>query len=320
MQENQTGGHTIKSHGAKVARIHMHDWLILILLIVIDVILNLIEPFHRFVGEEMMIDLKYPMKDNTVPVWAVPIIAILLPFAAILANYFYRRNVYDLHHATLGLLYSVLITGVITDAIKDAVGRPRPNFFWRCFPNGAALFDPLTKNVICHGDKGVIKEGHKSFPSGHTSWCFAGLSFLSWYLSGKIRAFDRKGHIAKLAIVLLPLLMAALVGVSRVDDYWHHWQDVFVGGLIGMTVASFCYLQCFPFPHVKDGWAPHAYFQVLAEGNHVQSSTTRIPSLRLRQPEIETTYMQPGFSRESTGNDSHSTSPIFDAMENGKRF
>lgn len=64
--------------------------------------------------------------------------------------------------------------------------------------------------------------------------CFAGLSFLSWYLSGKIRAFDRKGHIAKLAIVLLPLLMAALVGVSRVDDYWHHWQDVFVGGLIGM--------------------------------------------------------------------------------------
>lgn len=28
-----------------------------------------------------------------------------------------------------GLLYAVLITGVITDAIKDAVGRPRPNFF-----------------------------------------------------------------------------------------------------------------------------------------------------------------------------------------------
>ena len=63
---------------------------------------------------------------------------------------------------------------------------------------------------------------------------FAGLGFLAWYLCGKIRAFDRRGHVAKLCIVLLPLLMAAMVAVSRVDDYWHHWQDVFTGGLIGL--------------------------------------------------------------------------------------
>lgn len=62
---------------------------------------------------------------------------------------------------------------------------------------------------------------------------FAGLSFLAWYLSGKFRAFDRRGHVAKLCIVFLPILLAALVGVSRVDDYWHHWQDVFAGGLLG---------------------------------------------------------------------------------------
>lgn len=62
---------------------------------------------------------------------------------------------------------------------------------------------------------------------------FAGLVYLSWYLSGKIRVFDRRGHVAKLCLVFLPVLVAAMIAVSRVDDYWHHWQDVFAGGLIG---------------------------------------------------------------------------------------
>ena len=107
----------------------------------------------------------------------------------------------------------MLITAVITDAIKDGVGRPRPDFFWRCFPDGKdvrllagnstfsshkfifvdlptvqlllscmeskltkthrrtlfQLYDNVTTGVLCHGEKSVIKEGHKSFPSGHAS-------------------------------------------------------------------------------------------------------------------------------------------------------
>ncbi|KAJ6324409.1 hypothetical protein OIU76_011666 [Salix suchowensis] len=256
--------HTIKSHGAKIARDHLHDWLILLLLVVIEVILFAMHPFYRFVGKDMMTDLKYPLKGNTVPVWTVPLYAVLLPVAVFLLVYMRRKDVYDLHHSILGLLFSVLITAVITDAIKNALGWPRPDFFWRCFPDGKELFDRWG-NVICHGKGSDVKEGHKSFPSGHTSWSFAGLGFLSLYLSGKIKAFDRKGHVAKLCIVFLPLLAASLVAISRVDDYWHHWQDVFAGGLLGLIVAAFCYAQFFPPPYNDDGWGPYAYFQALEE-------------------------------------------------------
>lgn len=67
----------------------------------------------------------------------------------------------------------------------------------------------------------------------YSAGSFAGLGFCSWYLAGKLNAFDRKGHVGKLCIVIAPLLLAALVAVSRVDDYWHHWQDVFTGGFLG---------------------------------------------------------------------------------------
>ncbi|KAK9925813.1 hypothetical protein M0R45_023078 [Rubus argutus] len=292
MPEIHLGSHTLKSHGAKVANVHKYDWIILLVLGAIDITLNVIEPFHRFVGEEMMTDMKYPFHEDTIPMWAVPIYAIVLPTAIFFAFYFCRKDVYDLHHAILGLFYSILITLVITDAIKDAVGRPRPNFFWRCFPDGISVFDPQTKNVMCTGDKKIIKEGYKSFPSGHSSVSFAGLGFLAWYLSGKIKVFDRRGHAAKLCIILLPILGAALVGVSRVDDYWHHWQDVFAGGLLGLVIASICYLQSFPLPNQDEGWAPHTYFLTMAAERN-DASAARLNSLRMRRSDVETPDSSP---------------------------
>ncbi|KAF2533833.1 hypothetical protein F2Q70_00031596 [Brassica cretica] len=257
MQEIDLGIHTIRSH------------------------------WRRYVGKDMMTDLKYSFNDNTIPVWSVPIYAVLLPIIIFVCFYVKRTCVYDLHHSILGLLFTVLITGIITDSIKLATGRPRPNFYWRCFPDGNELYDALG-GVVCHGEPGEVKEGHKSFPSGHTSWSFAGLGFLSLYLSGKIKAFNREGHVAKLCIVFAPLLAACLVGISRVDDYWHHWQDVFAGGLIGLFVAAFCYRQFYPNPYHEEGWGPYAYFIAAQErGSQQNGDALRTMSLPVEPTSLE---------------------------------
>ncbi|XP_047944198.1 lipid phosphate phosphatase 2-like [Salvia hispanica] len=274
--------HTVQSHGARLARLHMQDWLILLLLAGIDGGLNIIEPFHRYISSDLMTDLKYPLKiPDTVPMWAVPVYAVILPCLVFLIYYHRRKDVYDLHHAILGLAYSVLITAVITDSIKDAVGRPRPNFYFRCFPDGIAIFNPNNGDVMCTGDRKLIKEGYKSFPSGHSAWSFAGLGFLAWYLSGKIKVFDKRGHAAKICIVLIPYLFAALVAISRVDDYWHHWTDVFTGSMLGIVVSSICYLQFFPFPNCNNGWATHAFIRMMEE-NRFECDIEEIETTQFR--------------------------------------
>ncbi|KAK8691524.1 hypothetical protein V6N13_075034 [Hibiscus sabdariffa] len=333
----QQGRHPIKTHGAKVARDHLHDWLILMLLVMIEVGLFVIHPFYRFVGKDMMTDLKYPMKANTVPVWAVPIYSVLLPICVFIFVYFRRRDVYDLHHSVLGLLFAVLITAVITDAIKDAVGRPRPDFFWRCFPDGKDVYDRWG-NVVCHGNKADIREGHKSFPSGQSSlfvhaiyyeldteWSFAGLGFLSLYLSGKVKVFDRKGHIAKLCIILLPLLAASLVAVSRVDDYWHHWNDVFAGAFLGLVVAAFCYRQFFPNPYDDQGWGPYAYFDALMEesikDNEDGAAAQTTNALTAQTLEVHVVNQTPPWNRDNFSSPQldYGATSRYDDMELGRR-
>lgn len=242
------------AHILRPLKFHVFDWILLISLGGLDVLLNIINPFHRFVGNTMLNDLMYPIKDNTIPFWAVPIMAIGIPLLLFFVNAIRERRFEALHHAVLGLLFAVLLAAIITDAIKDGIGQPRPDFFWRCFPDGIQVFNETTGDVICHGLSSVIREGYKSFPSGHSSWSFAGLGFLSLHLGDRMNISNSQGRVGKLVIVMAPLMLATFVAISRIDDYLHRWQDVFVGALIGLGMAFLCHKQFFPSYNRVNGW------------------------------------------------------------------
>jgi diacylglycerol diphosphate phosphatase/phosphatidate phosphatase len=144
-------------------------------------------------------------------------------------NFFTVRLWWDFHNGTLGLILGLALSGVITQFMKVTVGRPRPDLIDRCQPPAGAT-DPafgLTSYTICtQTDLAILKDGFRSFPSGHSSLSFAGLGFLSFYLAGKFHLFDRRGHAHKAWISVTPLCGAALVAISRTMDYRHIFRPL----------------------------------------------------------------------------------------------
>ncbi|CAI5474091.1 unnamed protein product [Closterium sp. Yama58-4] len=146
----------------------------------------------------------------------------------------------------LGLLFAFFSTILITDALKVSVGRPRPDFFIRCFPSGVPVYSS-SGNVLCNGNPSVVSEGRKSFPSGHASVSFSGLAYLSFFLAAKLHSLSSSAaHLWRLLPPALPLVGGVAVGITRIDDYWHFPFDVFVGSLIGISFAAICYFIHYP--------------------------------------------------------------------------
>lgn len=82
----------------------------------------------------------------------------------------------------LGFLSSLIITSFLTDIIKNSVGRPRPDLISRCRPEKGTPEHTLVAFTVClETDHHILHEGWRSFPSGHSSFAFAGLGYLSLY-------------------------------------------------------------------------------------------------------------------------------------------
>ncbi len=124
-------------------------------------------------------------------------------------------GIYRFKYAVMGVsLY--LASGIVSQILKSIFRIPRPKVFFE----GTVLVTYVKDFEIWASN---------SFPSGHTTAGFTMFLFVA------IISRNR-------AISFVCLLMASMIGISRVYLVQHFLIDIYVGSIIGVVVTSFLYI------------------------------------------------------------------------------
>lgn len=234
-------------------RTYGYDWAAaLVLFVVIQVLCQFIEPFHRYLPPNDA-SVNYPSTPDIVPDWALAIVSPIIPIVFIVAvNRLKKCGNHDLHHAILALAISVMMTLNITTVLKMAAGRYRPDW---------------------NNDVTPDRQGRYSFPSGHSSMSFSGMVFICLYLFAKFRIWGSKHThcYAKVCLLTSPMLLAFFVAISRTMDYHHHFADIIAGAIIGTGCTVYSYFLYFPSLWSKNCHKPLSYY---APGESLDISAT----------------------------------------------
>lgn len=76
----------------------------------------------------------------------------------------FRPGFHKAHVTIFGLFISVFLTSLLTDIIKNAVGRPRPDLIARCKPKPGSPEHSLVTILVCtEPDHHVLHDGWRKF-------------------------------------------------------------------------------------------------------------------------------------------------------------
>jgi len=201
----------------------------------------------------------------------------------------WKRKLYMLNTTWLGLGLACAAVLLFTDGMKNLAGRPRPDMLARCNPD-PTLFDANTVGPnlvtfdVCQrstDDPNIdLLDGFRSFPSGHSSLSFAGLTYLSMFFinfvfslhlptvlprpnrnnlvpqtpagAGRDSDIAAQGtqsdqpepYIPTLLALLfcgVPVLLAAYIASTRYADSRHHGFDILFGAAEGVVCGYFAW-------------------------------------------------------------------------------
>eukprot|EP00798_Chlamydomonas_sp_ICE-L_P030785 gene30786-35826_t len=264
-------------------REHVADLAGALTLVIIFFALDKAPPRRAFVATEMLHEYSMPYHGNTVPPHMVLFFSYILPLIVIvLVKVAWKGTWKDLYRTIVTLYFTVAIVGVITNCIKIMIGRPRPNFVYRCWEDGKPVFKD--ENIyggwpLCGCELPVEIEHLKSFPSGHSSLSSAGLGFLTFFLLSQTKAFSGTCHPWRVFISLMPAVGAILIGVTRVMDYWHHPTDVIAGLTLGFSISFLMHQHLFP-------WFSHPESDSLSpRGNRAKEMSSNNAPLLMLDPQ-----------------------------------
>lgn len=100
----------------------------------------------------------------------------------------------------MGLALSLAMAFMVTQGMKLLFGKPRPDFLSRCQPDLSRISEftvnPIgddfnsnwvlvTSGICTNENDDILQDGFKSFPSGHSSFSWAGLLYLTLFLASK---------------------------------------------------------------------------------------------------------------------------------------
>lgn len=211
--------------------------------------------------------------------------------------------------AALATSWSIGQCFLFVEIIKLMYGRLRPDFLSRCFEtndvkswmgrnNWSSWQDlPAIIEPFClDAESKRVREGHKSFPSGHSALAFAALVPPAIWLYAKFGKFRNWGAM-RLLLPSAPILLAVAVAVSRTSDYRHHSTDVLAGAFLGILVGVLTTLFYFPVTTIPVAQVCYTEYSV-RHPEAVLNAADPV-SLRHRRKSIESQMSSRGIDNRS---------------------